>query len=192
MNRVVLMCMLVVFAVFSGLILSKGDLFGNVPKQNAMTPYYVPQETFTPIQLPAGDESLVPLSSINAIKTIFLEPPTVDEIKKDLGGKSVLIEGSPHEFLGSEIGSVQVLEATPTADDGVLVSVKICADLTVINRKKSTTAHERVAGCLKIHYEKKGTVWNVRTVENTDLQKTTTLNAVAPASLVRVTKYIDY
>ena len=60
-------------------------------------------------------------SSHSAPKSIYFEPPTVDQIKKDLGGKTVVIEGNNHQFTGPELNDMSILVANPTPDGGLAV-----------------------------------------------------------------------
>lgn len=197
MNRIVLMCALTVLSVlFVSFFATKGVGDTSNVEENAggVVPYFLPQETFSSIVLPSGETPFVPASS-ETIKTIFLEPPTVDVIKNDLGGKMVAISGFNHQFYGSEFSSLEIIEAIPTTGDGVLVNVKLCADTTIVDRRRPPYLiyyHERVAGYVKIKYAKIGDNWSFKSFENTDLQRTLTPNTVAPPTAVRVTRYVDF
>lgn len=193
MNKIISICSLTICVVFGGLLVSNLFSVGGT-QSDTVIPYFTPQDAFYVSRLPLEHKSFASSLATDTIKTIFLDPPMEDAIKKDLGGKSVVISDVSHEFLGSEINSLKILETIPSVKDEVLVEVEICADLTIVDRRilPHAFSHERVSGRMKIHYDRKEDHWNVKFLENVDLQKTVTPNTVAPASPTRVTKYIDY
>lgn len=183
MNKAILISALT-FLLISSVMVSSGN---SSVEMKPNIPIVSPQETVSTIVLSPVED--LPASS-TSIKAIFIEPPTSDIIKNDLKGKSVLISGSAHYFYGSELTSVEVIEAIPTVNDGVLVSVKISTDMNVVDRRKlpNLTFHEKITGNMKIHYDKKGQNWQFYTINSVDLQKTT-LNVSSPKA--QVTRFID-
>jgi hypothetical protein len=163
MNKVVLACAAFAVFAFGGLLLVKN---------NGAKTYYVPPHNSSPLTSP---------------KPIFLEPPTVDQIKSDLSGKTVVVAGKNHQFAGPELNQMNILTSNPTPDGGMSVDVQICADTTIVNRKgvfgmRKTYAHENVCGSLRMYYDKKDGKWAYRMAENIDLQKMIKPNSVAPPS----------
>ena len=110
-------------------------------------------------------------------QAIFLEPPTVDQIKQDLSGKTVIIGGKNHKFSGPELNYMNILTTNQTQEGGLVVDVQICADSTIVNRRgllgiRKTYTHENVCGSVRVYYERRNGAWSYRMAENIDLQKT--------------------
>jgi len=173
MNRLVLVCAGVALLVFGGLALMKGS--------QKTLPYYVRQHA-------------AHASPLTSPQSIFLEPPTVDQIKQDLSGKTITIAGQNHQFAGPELNYMNILTTNPAANDGLEVDVQICADATIVNKKgilgvRKTYTHENVCGSLRVYYERKDGKWTYRMAENIDLQKMLHPNTKAPPSGTQVFRY---
>ncbi len=171
MNKAVLVCAIVALVVFGGLLLLKNHGTTKVP-------YYIPQQQAFVSPVPS--------------KSIFQDPPTVDQITKDLAGKTVTINGKSHQFAGPELNYMNIL-SSKDSDNGVVVDVQICADITIVEKAgilRTRYSHENVCGSMRIYYEKKGDQWNFRMVENIDLQKMITPNSKAPPSGNQVFRHV--
>jgi hypothetical protein len=122
------------------------------------------------------------------IKAIYQEPPSVSKIKHDLAGKTVVINGNAHKFLGPEINKLSIISSSPSVDDNIILEVEICADVIVIRRVgllRSNRYQENVCGNLKISYFKKNDDWVFAGVDNIDMKKEIKL----PSRTVRFWRY---
>jgi hypothetical protein len=168
MNRIILLCGVLTLVVFGGLFLvRKNDI--------RVIPYYVQG---------------VSNSLLSAPPTIpHFDPPTVDQIKKDISGKSVTTgSGNTHQFAGPEINTILIQKVTPVDHNNVAVEVTLCADTTIVEKTgvlRRHYTHEKVCGTLRVYYERKGEKWSYRMSEDVDLQKTLTPNAKAPSQVFR-------
>lgn len=174
MNRVVLVCAALALLVFGGLLLLKKN-------ETRVVPYYVPGAASNLLASPAPT---IP----------HFEPPSVDQIKKDLGGKTVSISGKSHQFVGPEINTVLVQKVTPVDSDNIAVDVSVCADATIVQQRgllgaRRQYTHENVCGTLRVYYERKDNQWVYRMAEGVDLQKMLTPNAKAPPTPSNVYRY---
>lgn len=169
MNGIVLACATVALIVFGSLILTK--------QETKVVPYFVPERV---------------LGTKFAPQTVFHEPPALDQVRKDLGGKVVMINGRSHQFAGPEINSVAVSKCSNTHDSCIAVDVNICADTTIVQRVGLISrgySHENVRGTLRVHYIKQDDKWVCQNVENVNLQKVIKPNAKAPPQSSRVWRY---
>lgn len=173
MEKTFIICSLVALSVFSVLFFCNHDT-------TKIVPYYV--------QSP----------SVIAPHSLSQNIPTIEQIKKDLSGKTITINGTNHTFVGPEINEVSITKTTVSDSDNISLDVKICADSTIVHVRRGLLfrrrhySHENVCGSLKVYYKKnKEQKWEYRMAENVDLKKTIKLNSVAPSTKSTFWKY-DY
>lgn len=108
-------------------------------------------------------------------KALWQEPPTINQIKKDLNGKSIQISGVAHTFQTSELNYVSV--ANINGDDvSTVIDVQINSDVTLIQKygvfgMRQNQNHQNVSGTIRINYERIGDVWVFKSIENIDARK---------------------
>ena len=125
----------------------------------------------------ANQTKNTPVPETQTVKPAVQEPPTVDQIRSDLSGKTIDINGKTHQFAGPELNYMSILTVNPK-EGGLVIDVQIRSDAVTVNKKglfRRTFTHENVYGSLRVYYEKKQGVWTYRMAENIDLQKTTTV-----------------
>lgn len=165
MNKIVLCSGFVFLFIFGGLLLTKED-------QTKIIPYYI---------------QTAPAATTIPPSTIYLEIPSIEQLKKDLSGKTVVINDRNHQFVGPELSELTVISSHNT-QNGLSLDVKICADATIVERisRRYHYTRENVCGSLRVYYDKKDNQWTYRMVENLDLQKVLVPNS---RSSVQIYKY---
>lgn len=161
MNRVILACSVIVLAVL-GCVLTFG-------KSSRVV--YVPGKTL-----------------MSAPTIPYVDCPNGDQVKKDLSGKVIKIDGKNHQFAGPELNEVTVLSSQPIDVTNMTVDVRLCADATVVEKKgafRTAFAHENVCGVVRIYYAQEGGKWVYKNAESIDLHKVLKPNTKAPPVIVR-------
>lgn len=155
MNRMVLVCVAVALGAFGVLLAVKG---GSSHK-TVPVPYYVHAA-------PAAPSPSLPL---------YREPPSVDQIKRDLNGKVIHIGDTSHVFAANELNYLSVLNVN-NDDNSMVVDVQVNSDATLVQKSgalglRRTYTHENLSGSVRLYYERAGNTWTYKTAENIDLQK---------------------
>lgn len=149
MNRVVMVCLIAALGAF-GVMFALKHSAKTVP-----VPYYVHSNP-TP-------------------RAIYQEPPSVDQIKKDLNGKVIQIGASSHVFSAAELNYINVLNIN--SDDKVMmVDVQVNSDATLVQKTgtlgiRRNYTHENLCGSVRLHYDRVSNTWVYKSAENIDLQK---------------------
>lgn len=153
MNRVVLVCLAVALGAFGLMIALKQKNQRTVP-----VPYYVQ----------SNNQQGTP-------RAIYQEPPTVDQIRKDLNGKVVQIGAYSHVFSAAELNYMNILNVN-NDDHTMVVDVQVNSDATLVQKTgafglRRNYTHENLSGSVRLYYDRAGNTWVYKTAENIDLQK---------------------